>query len=148
MALTPLRHAAPARRLALIGAVLEVTTKELMEHRLGEHGEPYKQGQGAIFSHIARGCIAAGTLLAARRAQTSRAAAITAGALLSAGALSARWSVFRAGFQSAADPKYVVGPQRTAIERGRRNGAARRAARAGSVEPAVGTPATAVLPSN
>jgi hypothetical protein len=34
--------------------------------------------------------------------------------------------VFKAGFQSAADPKYVVGPQRAAIRRGERPGAARR----------------------
>jgi hypothetical protein len=41
------------------------------------------------------------------------------------GALSARWAVFRAGFQAAADPQYVLGPQRAAIERGERRGAAR-----------------------
>jgi hypothetical protein len=29
-----------------------------------------------------------------------------------AGALATRWSVYEAGFQSAADPKYVVEPQR------------------------------------
>ena len=29
-----------------------------------------------------------------------------------AGELALRWSVFRAGFQSARDPKYVVQPQR------------------------------------
>ena len=34
--------------------------------------------------------------------------------------------VLMAGFQSAADPKYVVGPQRNAIERGERRGASRR----------------------
>ena len=46
-------------------------------------------------------------------------AAIAAGVLLSAGALSIRWSVFKAGFQSAADPKYVVGPQRARDRPGR-----------------------------
>ena len=41
------------------------------------------------------------------------------------GAISARWSVFKAGFQSAADPKYVVLPQRSRIRRGEQRGAAR-----------------------
>jgi hypothetical protein len=46
---------------------------------------------------------------------------------MSAGALSARWSIFEAGSQSAADPKFVVGPQRERIERGVSPGAARSA---------------------
>jgi hypothetical protein len=29
-----------------------------------------------------------------------------------AGALAGRWGVFRAGFASSEDPRYVVGPQR------------------------------------
>jgi hypothetical protein len=37
---------------------------------------------------------------------------MTASALLMAGALSARFAIFKAGFPSAADPKYVVGSQR------------------------------------
>jgi hypothetical protein len=142
MALTPTRHAAPARRLALAGAVLEAGTKELMEWRLGEHGEPYKHGQAGLFSHVARGCMAAGTILAATRAGSSRAGAAAAGALLSAGAVSARWAVFRAGFQSVADPKYVVGPQRAGIERGAREGASRRKPRVTAPRPEVGSPAT------
>jgi hypothetical protein len=142
IALTPLRHAAPARRLALAGALLEAGTKELMEHRLGEHGEPYKQGQAATYGHIARGCIAAGALLAAARGGKSRAGAIAAGALLTAGALSARWSVFKAGFQSAADPKYVVGPQRAGIEGGKRTGAARGGSRVSAPDRAIASPAT------
>jgi hypothetical protein len=38
------------------------------------------------------------------------------GTLLAAGALAERWSIYRAGFQSAADPKYVVDPQRRRLE--------------------------------
>jgi hypothetical protein len=41
-----------------------------------------------------------------------RAGAAAGGALMLAGALATRWSVYKAGFQSAADPKYVVEPQR------------------------------------
>ena len=46
------------------------------------------------------------------------------GALLSVGALCARWRIFKAGFQSAADPKCALGPQRAGVERGERRGAA------------------------
>ena len=45
-----------------------------------------------------------------------------------AGAVCERWSVFRAGFQSANDPAYTVGPQRRAIADGARRGATRRGA--------------------
>jgi hypothetical protein len=38
-------------------------------------------------------------------------AAAGAGVLL-AGAFATRWSVYKAGFQSAANPRYVVEPQR------------------------------------
>jgi hypothetical protein len=37
---------------------------------------------------------------------------VVGGALMLAGAVFERWSVFRAGFQSARDPKYTVMPQR------------------------------------
>ncbi len=144
LALTPTRHAAPARRLALAGAVLESGTNELMHRRLGEHGEVYKTGQAAVFTNLARGSVTAGAILAASRARSSRVAAVAAGALLSLGAVSARWSVFRAGFQSVSDPQYVVGPQRRAIERGARRGASRHAPRVGRPDPAAGTPATSV----
>jgi hypothetical protein len=142
MALTPLRDAAPARRLALVGAVLESSTKELMEQRLGEHGEPYKRGQAALFSNVARGCLAAGTALTLARGGRSRTGAIAAGTLLTIGALSARWSVFKAGFQSAADPKYVVGPQRDAIERGERKAGARGRARITAPDRSIASPAS------
>jgi hypothetical protein len=34
-----------------------------------------------------------------------------------AGEACLRWAVFKAGFQSARDPKYVVDPQRQRVER-------------------------------
>jgi hypothetical protein len=45
-----------------------------------------------------------------------------------AGALCERWSVFKAGFQSARDPQYTVGPQRRRVEGGTARGASRSAA--------------------
>jgi Polysulphide reductase, NrfD len=149
-AITPPEHAAPARRLSIVSALVEVGVKELMHHRLGEHGEPYRQGAGAKFSHVSRACNLAGSALMYARGARSRRAAMAAGALMCVGALSARWSTYRAGFESASDPKYVVGPQRAGIEEGRRSGAARRNARVATgqagvpdVDRTAGSPAAA-----
>lgn len=143
---TPPEYAAPARRLAIAGALIEVGVKEVMHHRLGEHGEAYKTGAGALFGHVSRVCNVTGAALLYRWGARSRAAAMGAGALLCAGALSARWSTYKAGFQSAADPKYVVGPQRRMIEQGDRRGASRRASRVRELEREKGSPATAPIP--
>jgi Polysulphide reductase, NrfD len=102
---------APARRLALAGAAGELAATAAMQRRLGWLGEPYREGAAGRFGRAARTLIAAGAAtmaLAGRR----RAGAVAGGALMLAGALAARWSVYKAGFQSAADPKYVVEPQR------------------------------------
>jgi Polysulphide reductase, NrfD len=140
---TPPERAAPARRLALGAAALEVGLKELMERRLGERGEPYRQSAASRFGRVGQLCIATGASLLAARGGRSRGAAIASGALLSAGALSARWSVYKAGVQSAADPKYVVGAQRAGIDSGERTGAARRQSRVRDPSHATGSPATA-----
>jgi hypothetical protein len=129
VALTPPAAAAPARRLALAGAVGGFATTELMERGLGEQGEPFQHGAAARFRRVSQVAGAAGALLLATRGQSSRAAAVASGLLLSVSAVSTRWSVFKAGFQSAADPKYVIGPQREAIVSGERRGGARREAR-------------------
>ncbi len=49
---------------------------------------------------------------------------VDGGALILAGAACERWSVFKAGFQSARDPKYTVMPQRERLRErdGARNG--------------------------
>jgi Polysulphide reductase, NrfD len=127
--ITPPEHAGAARRLALGATVAELALKEAMEHRLGDQGRPYQQGAAARFGHVGRACLTAGTALLAARGSRSRAAAAVAGTLLLAGAASVRWSVFKAGFASAADPAYVVGQQRERIDDGERPGAARSTAR-------------------
>jgi hypothetical protein len=42
------------------------------------------------------------------------------GSLVLAGELALRWSVFKAGFQSAQDPRYTVIPQRERLAGGRK----------------------------
>jgi hypothetical protein len=105
---------AAARRLALVGAAGELASTTVMERRLGPLGEPYHEGAAGHAAHAAKALTAAGGLLMALRG-SRRAGAVAGGALMLAGALATRWSVFKAGFQSAADPKYVVEPQRARI---------------------------------
>jgi len=125
-ALTPVEHAAPARRLALVGCVAELATIPLMEQRLGELGEPYHREAAGAYGRLARALTISGALLLAGGAARSRAAAVAGGAMVLAGAACERWSVFTAGFQSARDPKYTVGPQRRRVEGGIARGASRR----------------------
>lgn len=103
--------AAPARRLALAGAALELGTTELMERRLGFLAEPYRDGEASSLARAAKGLTAAGATLLAVAGRRKIGAAV-AGSLLLAGSACTRWAVFKAGFQSARDPKYTVIPQR------------------------------------
>ena len=97
---------APAQRLALAGAAGELASTTLMEGRLGELGEPYREGEAGRFERAAKALTAAGGLLMATRRRRSGAG------MMLAGAFATRWSIYKAGFQSAADPRYVVEPQR------------------------------------
>jgi formate-dependent nitrite reductase membrane component NrfD len=108
----PPERAGPARRLAVGGAVAELGLMEAMQHRLGFVGEVYKREEAGKYGRISRLCTAAGAALLATRGKRSRVAAVGGGALVLAGELALRLSVFRAGFQSARDPRYVVVPQR------------------------------------
>jgi hypothetical protein len=97
---------ARARHLALLGAAGELASTTLMEQRLGDLGEPYREGEAGRFAKVGKALSAAGAVaMAARRGRVG-------GALLLGAALATRWSVYKAGFQSARDPKYVVGPQK------------------------------------
>jgi formate-dependent nitrite reductase membrane component NrfD len=108
---TPVRHAGPARRAAVIGAVAEGMVMRAMRRRLGFVGEVYDHGAAGTNARIARTCttVGAGLLaLAGRRPVAAR----TGGLLVLAGGLALRFSVFKAGFQSARDPRYTVVPQK------------------------------------
>ncbi len=106
---------APARRLALVGAAGELAATTAMERRLGSLlGEPYRQGTAGRFARAAKALTAAGGLLMALRGPR-RAGTAAGGGLMLAGAMATRWSVYKAGFQSAADPRYVVEPQRARV---------------------------------
>ncbi|HET7572885.1 MAG TPA: NrfD/PsrC family molybdoenzyme membrane anchor subunit [Gaiellaceae bacterium] len=109
--------AGPARRLAVAGVAAEGALMQAMELRLGPVGEVYHQGAAGKLSWAAKGLAGAGAALLATKGRKSRAAAVLGGALVCAGEVCVRWAVFKAGFQSARDPKYVVESQRRRVER-------------------------------
>jgi Polysulfide reductase len=117
--IVPPDEAGPARRVAILSALAEVGLVQLMEHRLGFIAEPYHQGQAGRFGKLAKALGAGGAGVLALAGRRSRAAAAAGGAMILAGAACTRWSVFKAGMQSAADPRYTVVPQR---ERANRDG--------------------------
>jgi formate-dependent nitrite reductase membrane component NrfD len=111
---TPVESAGPARRAAIGGSVAALGLTELMERKLGLVGEVYKHGEAGKYGKLAKAATAAGAALIAARGKQSRPAAVVGGALVLGGELALRWSVFKAGFQSAADPKYTVLTQKRA----------------------------------
>jgi hypothetical protein len=115
--LTDPEAARPARRLAVAGSVLELATTQLMEHRLGSVGEPYHQGGPGRLQQAAKALTAAGAAVTAARGHR-RAGAVAGGLAILGGALCERWAIYRAGFASANDPKYTVGPQRDRLRHG------------------------------
>jgi len=122
--LLPPRHAKAARRIAVVGALAGEGIMAAMDRRLGFVGEPYRQGAAATLKKASTAASFAGAAVLALRGRRSRTAAVTGGALVLGGELAMRWSVFKAGFASAADPAYTVRPQRERL-RDQANAAAR-----------------------
>jgi formate-dependent nitrite reductase membrane component NrfD len=111
MLAAPLGEAAPARRMALAGAVLELAAERRMESSMGVAAEPLHQGRAGTLMRTSKALTLAGaaaTVLGAR----SRIAGVAAGAALLTGSALTRFGIFEAGQASARDPKYTVVPQR------------------------------------
>ena len=88
-----------------------LAAERAMEKHLGDLAEPYRSGKTSTPAKAAKGLLAAGAALgvAGRR----RPALARAGALATlAGVALTRWSIFKAGFESAEDPRFTVQPQR------------------------------------
>ena len=111
--LTPVNEAGPARRLAVGGALAEIGAAEFMKRRLGEFlAKPYEEAEAGRFDKLSKVFTGAGAAIMTLAGRGRRSAAVVGGAMILAGAALERWSVFRAGFQSARDPKYTVISQR------------------------------------
>lgn len=115
----PADEAEPARRLGIAAALAEEATTAAMHKRLGPLADAYEQGKAGRFGKAARALTLAGAAALAVGDPASplpkrRRSALTVagGALLLAGSVCKRWSVFKAGFQSAEDPAQVIETQR------------------------------------
>lgn len=118
---TPVRETAPARWMAALGVLGDLTAMKLMERRMDPvAAEPLHHGAaGAKLRWSERLAVlgGAGAVLGGRH----RLVAVASGlALLAASALT-RFGVFEAGIESAKDPRYTIEPQKRRL-------AARRAA--------------------
>ncbi len=122
LACAPVRESGPARRMAALGAALELGSFQLMKRRMGLAAEPYGRGKPHKLLRAAEALTAGGAALAACAGRASlpggraRMLAAGAGAALLAGSAALRFGVFHAGVASAEDPKYTVVPQRERLE--------------------------------
>ena len=103
--------AEPARRLAVLGAVVELIAKRQLLARLGSLAEPYEAGTTGAILRLAE-FLTAGALAGAVLGRTSRLVSAASGASLVAASAMTRYGIFEAGMASARDPKYTIVPQR------------------------------------
>ena len=106
---TPPEYAGPARRAMLLGTVGSQVAETAMERRIGKVAEAYSTGEAGRYRQAARILDGAGLLLALTPGRRVRR---VGAALILAGAVASRFSVFKAGFQAAEDPRYVLETQR------------------------------------
>lgn len=123
MVLTPTAHAAPARRMALLGVGTELVAMHQLEEHLADLriDEPVTTGSGGNHLRLAKALTIAGglgTLLGGRHRLVAAASGI---ALATASALT-RAGIVNAGMESARDPKYTVRVQKDRLEERRRQG--------------------------
>ncbi|GAB3699581.1 NrfD/PsrC family molybdoenzyme membrane anchor subunit [Mariniluteicoccus flavus] len=121
MATAPTAETSPVRQLAALAAACDLTADHLLERRLGEEGQPLREGHAHHLHAAARTLTAVGgvgALLAGR----SRVLNAVSGAALLAGSVCTRFAVYDAGIASAKDPIYTVRPQRRRAEAKRAQG--------------------------
>ncbi|MFV2100814.1 NrfD/PsrC family molybdoenzyme membrane anchor subunit [Micromonospora sp. LOL_024] len=118
----PPAEAGPARRLAVLGAGLELFGAHRVETRLGLLGEPYRTGRPGRLLRAGRALTVVG-VAGAVLGRRSRVASALSGVALLAASVATRFGVFQAGVASTRDPKYTVLPQRERLDRRRSAGA-------------------------
>jgi hypothetical protein len=117
MVTAPVAQAVPARRAAVGGAALELAASTAMETAAGLAGETFRQGRAGTMLRCAKGLTLAGAFGAATLGRRNRVAAAISGVALLAGSALTRLGIFEAGRASTRDPKYVVVPQRTRLNK-------------------------------
>lgn len=107
----PPGQSALARRAAVVGAVAEGAATQLMEHRLDHLARPYREGRAGRLARTAQVLTTLGASAVALFGRR-RPVVVAGSVMLLVGAACQRWAIFRAGFQSAADPRFTVESQR------------------------------------
>jgi formate-dependent nitrite reductase membrane component NrfD len=118
MLAAPVEQAAPARRLAVIGAATELAALERMRPRLGPAAETHDAGSAGRLLRAARILTVAGATGGMLLGRRSRTASVLSGAALLAGSACTRFGLFEAGRASVQDPKYVVNAQNSSASGG------------------------------
>lgn len=114
---TGIGQAAPARRMAVGGAVVALAAERRMEQSMGLSAETLHSGKAKHLFDASRVLSVAGALGTVVFAGRHRFAARLCGAALVAGSICTRFAIFEAGQESARDPRYTVVPQRERLER-------------------------------
>jgi hypothetical protein len=114
----PLAETAPARRLALAGAAVELAASRSIETRLGLLSEPYRQGRPGRLLRIGPALTVAGGLGVLLGGRSRLVSALSGAALLAASAAT-RFGIYQGGVASMTDPRYTVVPQRQRLAQGR-----------------------------
>ena len=111
LALAPRSQLAPARRFGVVGAVVELVALERMRRRLGIAADAYRRPIPHRLMRAGQVLAIAGAVgaVAGRRSTWVTRAS---GASLAAASLMTRLGIFRAGVESADDPRFTVEPQR------------------------------------
>ncbi len=117
MVATGVEQAAPARRMAVGGAVVALAMEWRMERSMGLSAETLHVGKAKRLMDLSRALTIGGAVGAAVFGGRNRGGAQVSGAALVAGSLCTRLAIFEAGQASARDPRYTVVPQRQRVER-------------------------------
>jgi hypothetical protein len=130
MVTTPVADAGPARTLAVLGVLGDLFASKAMHRRMDPvAAEPLHQGAPGRMLRASEALAVAGGAGALLGGHRRGVAAASGLALMAASALT-RFGLFRAGIESAKDPRYTIEPQRRRL-------AARRAA--GTVDDSITT---------
>ncbi|GGX01646.1 polysulfide reductase [Streptomyces malachitofuscus] len=122
LAAVPPGQTGPARRAAVLGAVLELGAFRLMKRNMGLAAEAYEESGPRTWLRAAEALTAGGAVLAVCSGRRDRALAALAGTALLAGSAALRLGVFHAGVASTEDPRYAVVPQRERLTARARTG--------------------------
>lgn len=119
----PPEQTGPARRMAVLGAAMELYGAHRVETTKGILSEPYRDGRAGRLLRAGRTLTAlgvAGAVLGGR----SRVVSALSGLSLLTASLATRFGIFDGGQASARDPKYTVVPQRERLARRASSGGA------------------------